>query len=153
LRRRVTLIELTFCLFGLIGAVAGAKFAIAHDLGPGYTALMIWSFGQSLAFFGTLAALLVYDYFDSWRTGRPHWPACSHCGATKLSFDRAREQSIATCPCGARYVRHGHEYREVLPGGASRPYLRWRPFRRWVDVRTADTTPDLAPYRGSDPPR
>lgn len=148
----MTLIDLWFYSLLVVGAVLGARFAVAHDAGPGLTALMIWTVAQNLALFGTLALLILLDQLASWRTGRPQWPAC-RCGNKDLSFDRALEQSIASCPCGAQYVRHGLECREVLPGGASRPYLRWLPFRRWIDVSTADSTPELAPYRGSEPPR
>ncbi len=148
----MTLIELYFYFFAVVGAVEGHRFAALHDAGTGCTVLLVWSFGQTLAFFATLALILGLETIESWRTGRPYRPAC-RCGNTKYSHDRALEQSVATCPCGAMYVRHGLEYREVLPGGATRPYLRWLPFRRWIDVRTADGTAELSPYRGSEPPR
>lgn len=148
----MTLIEFLFCFFAVVGAVAGAHFAMYHDASFGLLVLLAGSFAITLAFFGVLALAIILDYVDSWRTGRPYRPAC-RCGATPQSITWELRQPIATCPCGAQYVRHGREYREVLPGGASRPYLLWLPFRRWIDVRTADGTPELSPYRGSEPPR
>lgn len=152
----MTLIELCFLLMIPVTMAMGA--VIVFDAPP------LFAFGLALlgclaytvlivALLAVLSALCaVQTYIASWRTGHPHIPPCEQCGGAEFTCDRERGDDVWRCRCGQHYARRGLQCLLVLPGGATTPYRRWRPFRRWHDDHTAIAAPVPPPYRGADLP-
>ena len=133
-----------FAIVGLgvsCGAVASDGGAVCGVLG----AL------AGLGFFPLLGLAAVH--IEPTFTGRPHWPRCSDCGGGDYRFDWSLGHCLARCACGAGHVRRGRQFLRVLADGATRPYLRWRPLRGWVDDSTPTADEARAPYRDHDPAR
>ncbi len=95
-----------------------------------------------------IAVVHAVSFVVSVFAGRPYWPACTACGAVDFRYEASPGPTIVRCACSQRYVRHGRQCRHALPGGASRPHLRWRPFRGWThDADASPTAPADPPYR------
>lgn len=90
-----------------------------------------------------LAAVHVAPTFS----GRPYWPECRDCRRDAFSHEFVHGRCVARCGCGAAYVRRGRQCLRLLPGGATRPYLRWRPLLGWASERASDPAELRAPYR------
>ena len=143
----MTLIEMIYVLAILGSAVGGAATMIAQGLGPLPAVLGALAGGLAIPIlFGSL--FWVLSTLDDGFNGRPYWPACTTCGALEFTYDYALGPRVMRCRCGRAYVRQARRLREVLPGGASRPLMRWRPFRGWIrDDAPSATTPEDPPYR------
>lgn len=136
----MTLIELLAVLapvgLATVGFIAGA----AH--GPMFAVFSALACAASLPLLGLLIASV-----EGTLSGRPFWPACRSCPRPEYEFVRELGRSVARCVCGASYVRHGRQCLHLLPGGATRPFLRWRPLRGWVLEGAANVDHAGAPYR------
>lgn len=135
-----------FLVIATLGAVGGIVVATAIDMGPLFVPLgaALGIFVGPLLIVGLLAACA---YIGAWFTGRPHWPACACCGSTRSTPEWAHGHVCVRFACGRRYVRLGRRCLQVLPGGASRPYLRWHILRGWVDDPAPHAPRIAAPYR------
>lgn len=135
-----------FLVIATLGSVGGIMAATALDLGPLFVPL-----GAALGVFAgplvVLAVLTMCGYIGAWFTGHPQWPPCACCGSTRSTLEWRHGHLCARFACGRRYVRRGRQCLQVLPGGASRPYLRWRFLRGWVDDPAPHAPPVAAPYR------
>lgn len=82
--------------------------------------------------FHFLRDLAVYLVQMGWQ-GRPPLPDCrsGRCGQRDYFIDDSQSEVTLLCRCGHRYRRKGMRFLEVLPDGAEKPFLRWRPFRGW----------------------
>lgn len=79
-------------------------------------------------------------------TGRPSWPVCS-CGRDEYGFEWIHGRCVARCECGAAYVRRGRQCLRLLPGGVTRPFMRWRPLRGWTPEDSPESDDPRTPYR------
>lgn len=148
----MSLIDLS--VMALLGFLSGVSVTVITlctrdaPLGLGTTLLL----SECLVVALLLVTLLVFEALDALLHGRPHIPPCEPCGSASFTCDRAHGTVAWTCACGRRYVRHGRQCRQLLPGGATRPYRRWRPLRGWQAERAEIVDPASLPYRGSEPP-
>lgn len=140
----MTLIELASLLLvlGLAGVCGGISWVAAGPL----AAALGWLGGA--AFFPLLAALVCQ--IEPFFTGRPHWPACGRCGGNDHRLEPWLGRTVVRCACGERYLRRGRQFLHVTAAGASRPYLRWRILRGWIDEQTPDAPATWTPYRNDD---
>jgi hypothetical protein len=142
----VTLYELGAVLATLLCAGLGAL--VGSVVGGPAGGLIGWGVGAAfLPGIGVVAICL-----ESHFTGRPHWPACRSCGGQRFEYVWTLGQDFAHCECGQRYVRRERRCLRVTPGGRTRPYLRWRPFRGWYEERTIDEPNMATPYREDPAP-
>jgi hypothetical protein len=93
------------------------------------------------------ALALVVVQIEQTLTGRPQWPACRDCAHDGYSFEWAHGHCVARCACGAGYVRRGRQCLRLLPGGATRPHMRWRPLWGWVREGGPGAEDPRTPYR------
>ena len=138
----MTLLESLVPLALVGSAIGGASAMILDGMGPMF--VLIGALGAPV---GLIAVVRVLCFSISMVTGRPYWPACTACGAVDFTYEGGTGPSIVRCACGRRYVRRGRQCRHVLPGGASRPHLRWRPILGWTDAGSTPTPRADRPYR------
>lgn len=144
----MNLIEGILVLTMLGGAIGGVSVAILHDMGP----LVVMSAALAGALVipvGLGAVVYVIWLVESAITGDPYWPACTACGERDFKLEPSPGPTIVRCVCGQRYARNGRQCRLALPGGASRPHLRWRAFRGWTEDHEPSAATSASP---ADPP-
>ncbi|MBA3545339.1 MAG: hypothetical protein H0T76_02535 [Nannocystis sp.] len=145
----MTLIEPLLSLMILGSAIGAASVAICQGMGPVFVVFAALAGGLTVPV--VLGAVVyVICAIEAGLTGRPYWPACTACGAVDFELEPLPGPATVRCGCGQRYVRHGRQCRQALPGGASRPHFRWRVFRGWAhDNDASSTAPADPPYRRS----
>lgn len=143
----MSLIEI-FGVLAMLGGIVGAS-ATAVVLGAGPLFVVVAALAGALVGPVVLGALLwAVGVVMSMVEGESYWPVCARCGARAFERGWVAGHNAARCACGRVYVRRGRECRELLVGGATRSYMRWRLLRGWRGVDDASGRPSAdSPYR------
>ena len=127
----MTLILLLY-LVVCIGVGLGLGIAVGIDYGVVY-GVIAFPLGAALGCL-VLQCPLLLDHL--WHIWRPLRPMCKR-GKCKSRDYRlvkmSEDEYVFQCSCGDTYSRRGPDFLEVLPSGASRPYMRRSGFLgKWV---------------------
>ena len=124
----MTLFELLAILIYLLCGIAGAVYA---GFSFGFLGFPL-GFIFSVAILHGGVNLLSYVERMFW-VGIPPKPDChtNRCHSDDYEIDQESNKLIYRCGCGRCYQKQGRRFMEVLPDGASKPYMKWVAFRGW----------------------
>ncbi len=123
-----TLIEL-LSLIALISLVA-----VGATTGWQWRGSIGAALGVLVAVGGPFVVVKTLVYLEQhWWVGVPSIPSCrtGKCQKKDYILTLIGSDLVYTCRCGDKYTKAKGRFKQLMDDGSRRPYMRWKPFRKW----------------------